>query len=295
MKVRFLQTADPVVYRRMIEVTSQTVREFCARNGFEYECFLGIRRGFKPWHAALNRIPILQGYINAGYDGWVVYMDADAYIADLDFDLKAYLADKAGYALIAAPSNREPPQWWDINNGVFIVNLGSPKAVEFIGRVNARLDAISDDALRAEEKWSDVVDDQGLFHETLYAMPEMQGLLLSDDQEPRILNYKSRFIQQFLRVVGTVESRVEMLAVHVAEALGEEPPDVAAMRQSRDKFVRAAYRVLLDRDPEPGGYRYMMDAMERFGSNYEEQLRAVVNSREYQNRIHAMAAARSQA
>ena len=40
MKVLFLQTAE-ATYRPLLELTSQTVREYCARWGFDSECYFG--------------------------------------------------------------------------------------------------------------------------------------------------------------------------------------------------------------------------------------------------------------
>ena len=114
MNVLFMQTAD-VTYRPLLELTSQTVTEYCARHQYLYESHLGIVRGYYPWHATYNRIPLLKRLLNAGYSGWVCYLDADAYIADLDFDLTAYLRDKGDFALIAAPGARAG--WWDVNAG----------------------------------------------------------------------------------------------------------------------------------------------------------------------------------
>lgn len=91
MGIVFVQTADPIRYRIFLEITSQTVREYCARHGFGYESFLGIARGYHPWQATYNRIPILRRWADSGFSGWICYLDADAYIADLAFDLRAYL------------------------------------------------------------------------------------------------------------------------------------------------------------------------------------------------------------
>ena len=47
--------------------------------------------------------------VEAGYNGWVCYMDYDSYIVDINFDLSGYLKDKQGIALIAAHSGVLPP------------------------------------------------------------------------------------------------------------------------------------------------------------------------------------------
>ena len=65
--------------------------------------------------------------IAVGNRGWVVYLDADAYVADLGFDLVSYLGDKADVCAVFTRAGASP-QWWDINDGVFLMNLGNPHA-----------------------------------------------------------------------------------------------------------------------------------------------------------------------
>src|SRR3954447_11671177 len=93
-EVLVLQSADPYHYFDMLVETSRTVRHFCQTNGFRYQCVIGIKRGYYSWHATFNRIILLKELIASGYLGWVFYIDADAYIADQTFDLRAYLEEK---------------------------------------------------------------------------------------------------------------------------------------------------------------------------------------------------------
>jgi hypothetical protein len=88
----FIQTCDPFNYRDMLGATSRNVTEYCRRHGHEYQAFIGIRRGVHAWHATFNRIPMLEDMVARGDCGWIVYLDADAYIEDLDFDLATYLS-----------------------------------------------------------------------------------------------------------------------------------------------------------------------------------------------------------
>ena len=45
--------------------------------------FFGIVRGFHSWQATCNRSGLLKRLIDTGYKGWVCYLDADAFVADL--------------------------------------------------------------------------------------------------------------------------------------------------------------------------------------------------------------------
>ncbi len=132
MNVLFLQTADAARYAPMLRLTGQTVQAYASRHGHSYNSFLGIKRGFHPWHAAYNRIEMLTSLMVEGYTGWAVYLDADSYIHGQDFDLRAYLAGKEHLALIAAPDLADPPLWWRVNDGVFAINLGHPMAVRIL-------------------------------------------------------------------------------------------------------------------------------------------------------------------
>jgi hypothetical protein len=52
----FLQTCDPDRYFAIWAAGSQTVRRYCAKQGFGYEAYIGIKSGYFPWHATYNRI-----------------------------------------------------------------------------------------------------------------------------------------------------------------------------------------------------------------------------------------------
>jgi hypothetical protein len=82
------------VYFDMLCLSARANRAYCRRHEIAYQAFVGVKRGFHSWQATYNRIPLLQELVDAGFAGWVLYLDADAYVADLDFDLRLYLADR---------------------------------------------------------------------------------------------------------------------------------------------------------------------------------------------------------
>jgi hypothetical protein len=59
LHVKFLQTADPEKYARLLEVSARSTRAFCAIHGHQYDAFVGLKRGRYPWHATFNRIDLL--------------------------------------------------------------------------------------------------------------------------------------------------------------------------------------------------------------------------------------------
>jgi len=246
-KITFLQSADSVRYARLLSLSSQTVQVFCAKNGFAYDMSLGIRYGVKPWHAALNRITILKAYLDRGYGGWVFYVDADAYIADLDFNLKGFLDARSGFALIASPSGLTPRRWEDINNGVFAINLSHPLGVELVNRWFAALRAIPENVLCDEERWGDVADDQEMMHS---AMLEVEGLEAAVDIEgcSELLNWEGSFIRQIVRETGSLEQRTRRLGDCVEAVLSDYEGALGArfsravMRMSAPKPTRSSSR-----------------------------------------------------
>jgi len=211
--VLLLQTSDPHVYFDMLCLSGRTARAFCRRHGIAYQAFIGLKRGFHPWQATFNRIVLLHELVEAGFAGWVLYLDADAYVADLDFDLRRYLADKASYAAILTPI-APGAAWWDINAGVALFNLGAPDGRWLIRAWYDAFTAIPDDALRADAHWNLVRNDQDLLHDILRANPRLRPLVFL--QATTLINAAdARFVRQVLR--AQAEGMAARMAVLQAE------------------------------------------------------------------------------
>ncbi len=127
MRIKFIQTADPIKYARLLEASAPSTRAFCALNGYEYEAFVGVKRGRHPWHATFNRIDLLNEALDADFDGWIVYLDADSFVVDLKFDLAACLKQHSDAPLIARAVVPEKAPTWNINAGVLIFNMKHPQ------------------------------------------------------------------------------------------------------------------------------------------------------------------------
>ncbi|GJE04583.1 DUF4214 domain-containing protein [Methylobacterium isbiliense] len=278
MKIVFIQTCDVQRYMRMQEITRKTIASYCERNNFMYHSVLGLIRGGQPWHAALNRIPIISGYINDKYDGWIVYLDADAYIADMSFDLESYLSDKSDYALIGAPSGAQPPRWWDINNGVFALNARHPVAIEMVYRWREKLDVVPDSILRSEDCWGAVIDDQAIMHEAIQETLGAEQSLLHDSDT---FNWNANFIRQVIRANSDFESRIKILADAVDNVLqnNNNPNNKDNIRTTNHEIITAFYRVLLGREPDDHGLQNAIAKLDS-GTSFEDELRACVTSDE---------------
>lgn len=216
--VLFLQTSDAERYAPMLAVTATNVREYCRRHGFGYESFVGIKRGFHPWQATFNRIPMLAELVQRGFAGWAVYLDADAYIQDLDFDLAAYLADKGDLAAIFATSG-VTGEHWDVNAGVALINLGHPLGRALVERWAKSFAAHDDARLRDASEWMDHGNDQDLLHAILREGGPIADAVLVEPMS--FLNGPdSSFIRQHLRASApTLQERLDGLAKAVTATL----------------------------------------------------------------------------
>ncbi len=226
--VLLLQTSDPHVYFDMLCLSARTNRAFCRRHGIAYQAFIGIKRGFHPWQATFNRIPMLHELVAARFAGWVLYVDADAYVADLDFDLRGYLADKPAAAAILTPV-APGAAWWDINAGVALFNLASAEGRWLVARWHDAFMAITDDALRGDADWALVRNDQDLLHDILRANDWLRPHVVLQSTE--LINASNaRFIRQVLRArADGLPERMRILRQETDRILGcDEPAPSAA-------------------------------------------------------------------
>lgn len=259
--VTFIQTADAFGYKDMLDCTARTVIEYCRRHGFAYESFVGIRRGVYPWHATFNRIPMLQQMADEGYDGWVVYLDADAYIFQMDFDLRSYLAEKAGYAAVMTPiPGQDVP--WHINAGVFMINLGHPMGRRIVTLWSEGFAELDDARLRDLVEWPEHLNDQAMLAQLLDDNPAVRETIFYERAELLNSNY-AQFIRQLLRAHFPAQAvRTEALRNAVAEVL-----------PGTDDFVDRAYPVLMSallrgvmgRDPVPGELEHHRPRFDQLG------------------------------
>jgi hypothetical protein len=218
--VIFMQTADPVVYKEMLDLTSRTAVVYCQQNGFRYESYVGIKRGILPWMAIYNRIFMLLELVQRGYNGWVVYLDADAFVRDLSFDLRSYIVENSEYCFIAAGGGSEAP--WDINSGSFLINLADPEGrllvKEWMDGLMARVPAeyLADPTA----KWKAYPSDQDLIYVPL------QGIIQRIKKEDNLINYlDGQFISQALRAsFGSFEERMDWIRSETDKVLSTTKP-----------------------------------------------------------------------
>lgn len=248
MPVTFVQTADAFYYAEMLSNTARTVTAYARRHGHRYEQFLGLKFGDYSWQATFNRVFLLQELLDRGHRDWVCYIDADAWVEDLNFDVDAFLADKSQYGSVFTPS-QATDLWWDVNAGVFMINLGHPEGVRLAQEWRqACLD-----------RWTEIApittfpaggpDDQSLLHNLL-----MEGGFEASvyQASPNLINsHTASFIRQHLRSHATTfRSRVNHIRSAVQRVLNEGEDQ--ATRANATEVVEALYASILGRSPDGG-------------------------------------------
>lgn len=202
MRAILIQTSDAVKYAPILAATSRTISRFCRGHDLEYRHFTGIKCGYFPWHSTYNRIVMMKELLEEGHRGWVLYLDADAYIYDLDFPIADYLDQNDHFAMVAVRIN-PTAEYWDVNAGVIFMNLGHPLGRRIVAQLVERLA----DATRApqfvENRWPDTdlwLDDQSLLHTTLIEDPGLQEFIR---YEPQTLmnSLHASFIRHHLRAM----------------------------------------------------------------------------------------------
>lgn len=224
-----MQTAAGPFYCDILDATSAVNRTYCAGQDIEYREFRGIKRGYYSWHATYNRIAMLNELIFEKYDGWVLFVDADAFVRDFTFSLSEYISTlPVDICFVAAPGANSAR--WDINAGVFLINLGSDYGKLIVRAWQELLGAhVPDRSLRAvSQPWGKlpsgdvIINDQTLLHWVFMENPALLEML---HIETSLLNYShGRFIAQIIRRVGlTAEERLHEIRLACAASALNSP------------------------------------------------------------------------
>lgn len=202
----------------MLVASSRANRVFCERHGIAYTAFIGVKRGFHPWQATFNRIVLLQEYVEQGYRGWVLYLDADALVAALDWDIRAYLVERADRAAVLTPGNEGAPDW-AVNAGVGFFNLSHPSCRALIGAWSAAFAKLDDSALRGAGRWDLVANDQDMLQAILRADPKLRADVLLETPA-RINSREASLVRQVLRAQEpSMAARVRAIEAEAEAAL----------------------------------------------------------------------------
>jgi hypothetical protein len=277
LAVKVVQTADPIRYKRMMEATSKTAIAYCERHDLSYESFVGIKRGFYGCHATFNRMFMLTELIERGWSDWVLYMDADAYFYDLNFDLREYLQSKAHMAAVMATIDGETIPW-HINAGVLMFNLGHPVARELLYDWRSRFLALDESRLKAlTSVWGDD-NDQFMLCSALYDHSEWRDHV-HFERAININHVDGTFIRQYLGAFDAdIETRTDTLERAVQDVLLRH----GIVDKSHEAVLSALYRATLGRDPDASGLAGYIPALaaRNAGDGVEFVLNSLLDSDE---------------
>jgi hypothetical protein len=220
VQIIFLQTADALVYKEMLDITSEGNILYCERQGIRYENYCGIKAGVAPWMATYNRIFMLNELVGRGYTGWVIFADADAFVADVNYDVRAYITANEDYCLIGASGGTTAP--WNINAGVLFINVGDRNGREFISAWQRHFDLqVPGDYLNKRTAgWDEYPNDQDLTYDCIKA--DLNLMRKTKREEEKIFNYRDgTFIRQAIRAgFPDLRSRMKWIREEVGKTLG---------------------------------------------------------------------------
>ncbi len=210
MLCKIIQTCDPNNYFDMFVESSKTTREYSKNIGCQYEAFVGIKNGNYAWQATYNRIQLLDDIRTSGFKGWVVYLDADSFVADLRFDIYKFLNNYSDYSVLGASGGDES---WNINAGILFLNYSKKFTFDLIKKWREQFVLqVGDEKLKnAPEPWSsEVKNDQELLHECFQSLSNFENNIKKIDFN--IIGHpNSRFIRQVLRQAGDYQVRLKII------------------------------------------------------------------------------------
>ncbi|MEI6162394.1 MAG: hypothetical protein WCP77_21385 [Roseococcus sp.] len=194
-----LQTSDAEVYRGFLDLTAHLNRAYATRQGIRYDAPVGILRGHHPWHATFNRILLLKDLLDQGFGGWVLYLDADAYVADLDFDIHAFLASRAHRSILGVLGHNKALS--DINAGVVFFNFAHADTAFILTEWHRLfLAEVTEEMLAGSaEGWSFGPNDQDLLQSVLAENLLRLWAGIGIEERDVLNSTKARFIRQILR------------------------------------------------------------------------------------------------
>lgn len=216
------QSGDADRYFDMLRATAGLNRAFCRHRQIHYSVFHGVLRGWHPWQACFNRILVLDRLVELGFRGWFLHLDADAYVADPHFDIRAYLAglgEETSF-VFAAGAGAEP---WDVNDGVFLANCAHADTVKVARLWREALEGLSLERLRAAPDWygQGLPGDQALLHRVLRSDPALTAQIWREPAS--FLNgARGRFTRQVMRSAERdLAQRVDRILLDVERCRAE--------------------------------------------------------------------------
>jgi hypothetical protein len=209
-----LQSCDDE-YAPFLDITGPVNATYAALHGYAYRQFVGFKSSGAG--ANFNRYHLIGDEIERGEYEWALWLDADALVVDLNTRLEPIVERTPEKLFIACRGTLLGD--WDINNGVFLIQLRHPLARSFI-----------DHMLLAGEQLGRCAEgfhsDQRVMHDWLKSHRDTAGRIpivqRYADDESDLFNYDGPFIKHVLREVGDRPKRLATLRSLAETALASK-------------------------------------------------------------------------
>lgn len=207
-----LQSCDES-YLPLLSQTAPVNQAYARRHAYAYLSFVGNSSPI-PHTANFNRYYLMRELQRRTSISWCFWMDADSLVIDSDIALEPIIQADSQKMLIACSG--EEAGYWDINNGVFFLNLRHPRTSALLEHVITKCEFLQ------REDRSFYCDQQVM--QAWLAARVRQGESIncwkrySGDQAD-FFNYDGAFIRHVLREAGSLEVRVELLKKLVQECV----------------------------------------------------------------------------
>ena len=210
-RITVLQSCDEA-YAPILEATADANSAYASAHGYSYQKVVGnISR--IPHTANFNRYYLLRDEIESGHHDWALWLDADAIVIDDRATLESIIARTPDKMLIACRGSMRGE--FDINNGVFLLNLRHTLASQMVESAIRHCESI--DPGNATFR-----SDQYVMHAWLLAQMDEDGRIEISQcytgRDYNLFNYDGPFIRHVLRQHGPFERRVRELQRLAEEA-----------------------------------------------------------------------------
>jgi hypothetical protein len=203
-RIVILQSCDDK-YAPMLVATTQVNSGYAAKHGYSYRSFVG-NLATVPNTANFNRYYLLREELESGRHDWAFWMDADAIVIDDHVPLENFINRNPDKLLIACRGAMNGD--YDINNGVFLLNLRHELASEVVEfcinaceRINPGNLSFQCDQMQMHKWLMDKRDASGRVH----------FVKCYTGEEHHCMNYDGPFIRHILREFGDFQQRVQEL------------------------------------------------------------------------------------
>lgn len=230
IKLKIIQTADPVRYKPMLDLTRSVNQRMCFRHKIPYEAYYCNIRGGGSVMATFNRIYLmLDHYEKNNYD-WIMYLDADILLINKDFDPREICRENINKAFVFCSGGQDYKKW-DVNIGVFYCNLKHPmtKIVLDEWRKIAE-ETIPADKVDSIQSFHDLKgnDDQSILQRIFqgyHKQNKLRWIKNYHDENHNKFNYDGVNVRQFLRPADgnfTLERRIENIQKYINTQLRDQ-------------------------------------------------------------------------